>query len=240
MGRVDVMAKRFWADVTLDSDDDGHFIRLDGRALKTPGKRPVRVPSAAIAAQLKHEWDAVPAAEDGEIDPTTMPVTRLANVASERVADRRDALIGEARNYAGTDLLSYRAPDPVEYVARQAAAWNPWLDWAAERGVRLETTDAIRAVDQPDASLDAVAEYARDLSDFALTLFVHLVAVYGSAVLAMAVMEGALPPEDAFDLSRLEELHREEIWGRDEEAFAARLALRTETATLGGLAAILD
>lgn len=230
------MAKRFYTDVTLDNDPDGHFVRLDGRPLKTPGKRPLRVPSAAIAAQLKAEWDAVPPATDGDINPSVMPVTRLANVASENVTDRRDDLIAEARTYAGTDLLSYRAPDPVDYVARQAKAWNPWIDWAAARGVTLKTTDAIRAIDQDAASLDAVADFARPLSDFALTLFVHLVAVKGSAVLAMAVMDGALEPGDAFDLSRIDEIYRAEVWGVDDDDEAVRLALRAETVTLGALA----
>ncbi|MGB6230505.1 MAG: hypothetical protein WBF53_10305, partial [Litorimonas sp.] len=112
--------------------------------------------------------------------------------------------------------------------------------WAAERGVRLDSTDAIRAVDQPEASLDAVESFADSLSDFALTLFVHLTAVYGSAVLAMAVMEGALDPGEAFDLSRLDELYRAEIWGVDEDDERVRLALRAETETLGALAGELD
>jgi chaperone required for assembly of F1-ATPase len=229
------MAKRFYTDVTVDSDADGHFVRLDGRELKTPGKRPIRVPSAAIAEHLKREWDAVPAATDGDIDPTVMPVTRLSNVASEGVTERRADLVTEARNYAGTDLLSYRAPDPEEYVERQAAAWNPWLDWASARGITLATTDSLLAVEQPEASLDAVAAYADGLGDFALILFVHLVAVYGSAVLAMAVMDGALDAEEAFDLSRLDELYRAEIWGADEDDEAVRTALRAETGILGGL-----
>ncbi|MGB6229143.1 MAG: ATP12 family protein, partial [Litorimonas sp.] len=87
------MAKRFYTDVTLDSDVDGHFVRLDERELKTPGKRRLRVPSAAIAMKIKREWDAVPPAAEGDIDPTIMPVTRLANVASGGVADRRAALV---------------------------------------------------------------------------------------------------------------------------------------------------
>ena len=230
------MAKRFWDAVTLDSDAGGHFIRLDGRELKTPNKKAVRVPSVGVACKLKAEWEAVPRALDGDIDPAVMPVTRLANVAGEGAEARRDALVAEARAYAGTDLLSYRAPDPAEYVARQAAAWDPWLDWARGRGVDLATTHAILAIDQPQGSLDAVGAYADGLSGFALTLFVHLTAVYGSAVLAMAVMDGALDPGEAFDLSRLDELYREEIRGVDEEAETARNALRAETVTLGSIA----
>ena len=233
------MAKRFYESVYVDQDCDGYFVRLDGRELKTPGKRPIRVPSAFIAEQIKAEWDAVPPATEGDIDPTKMPVTRLSNVASEGVADRRHDLIAEAQNYASTDLLSYRAPEPEDFVARQAAAWNPWIEWAAERGFALETTDAIRAIEQPQDSLDAVARYAEKLPDFALTLFVHLVAVYGSTLLAMAVMEQALSPGDAFDLSRIDEMYRAEIWGVDEDDERVRQALRVETETLGGLAANL-
>ena len=230
------MAKRFWTDVTLDSDEAGHFVRLDGRELKTPNKNPVRVPSEAVAAKLKAEWDAVPLAVDGDIDPTAMPVTRLSNVASEMDVARMASLADEARSYAGTDLLSYRTPDPAEYVARQSAAWDPWLDWARERGVDLKTTDSLIAVEQPAASLDAVAAYARGLPGYSLTLFAHLVAVYGSAVLAMAVMEGELDPGEAFDLSVMDELYRDEVWGVDEDAAEKRAALRAETVTLGALA----
>ncbi len=230
------MAKRFWTDVTLDQDGGGHFIRLDGRALKTPNKMDLRVPTAAIATKLKAEWDAVPPATDGDIDPSTMPVTRLANVASEGAAVRRQDLVSEVQSYASTDLLCYRAPDPSEFVARQAAAWDPWLNWAAKRGIKLATTQAILAIPQEEESLAAVAQYADGLGGFALTLYVHLTAVYGSAILAMAVMEKALVPETAFDLSRLDELYREEVWGVDEEAATQRDALRQETMTLGTLA----
>lgn len=233
------MAKRFYKDVTLDQDEGGHFIRLDGRELKTPSKKAIRVPSADIAKQIKSEWDAVPAAEDGEIDPTIMPVTRLANVVSEGVEGRREALIAEARNYAGTDLLSYRAPDPAEFVARQSAAWDPWIEWAKKRGIKLETTDSIRAIDQSEDSLDAVATYAQSLPNFSLVLFLHLTAVYGSAILAMAVMEQALPPGEAFDLSRIDELYRAEIWGTDEDDERVRAALKEETIILGGLAPLI-
>ena len=40
--------------------------------------------------------------------------------------------------YGGTDLLCYRAEAPEELVRRQAEAWDPLLDWAADRyGARL-------------------------------------------------------------------------------------------------------
>lgn len=230
------MAKRFWTETTIDADAEGHFVRLDGRALKTPGKRPIRVPSAAIAASIRDEWDAVPLAVDGNIDPQVMPVTRLANVASEGAAERRGDLIAEVRSYAGTDLLCYRAPEPDSLTQRQDALWGPWLDWAAARDIQLETTRSLLPIAQPEASLDAVAEMARGHDTFALTLLTHLTAVYGSAILALAVMSHALDAGEAFDISRVDELHREAVWGVDEDAKAVRDALRAETVILGKLA----
>lgn len=226
------MAKRFYKQAKAVETEGGFAVELDGRPLKTPGKKPLRVPNEAIATLTAEEWNAV----EDEIDPTLMPVTRLANVACESLPERRDDLIREIRNYAGTDLLSYRAPDPAEYVTRQADAWDPWTEWAAMRGIRLETTDALMAIDQPQDSLDAVAHAASKLPDFKLTLLAHLTAVYGSAVLALAVTEQALEPDKAFDLSRLDEIYRAEIWGMDEEDEQQRNALRAETITLGNLA----
>ncbi len=230
------MAKRFWTDTTTDADDDGHFVRLDGRELKTPGKRPIRVPSAAIATLIRDEWDAVPLAVIGDIDPQVMPITRLANVASEGAEERRDDLVAEVRSYSGTDLLCYRAPEPEALTQRQDALWGPWLDWASNRGIRLDTTTSLLPIAQPEPSLDAVAALARGYGTFALTLLTHLTAVYGSAILALAVMDRALDPGEAFDISRVDELHREAVWGVDEDARDVRDALRAETVILGGLA----
>ena len=225
------MTKRFYSQADVAEDGDGFTVELDGRPLKTPGKQLLRVPSRGIAGLIAQEWNDV----KDEIDPMLMPVTRLANVASESLPDRREDLIRDIRQFAGTDLLSYRAPDPSDYIARQSKAWDPWLRWAKDRGVDLRTTNAVMAIDQPDDSLDKVAERAAAHSDFALTLLAHLTAVYGSAVLALAVMARDLPPGEAFDLSRLDETYRAEIWGLDEEDAAQRDALRRETVTLGRL-----
>ena len=200
---------------------------LDGRALKTPGKLALSAPHETIAQLIAAEWEA----QEGEINPAAMPITRLLNVATERTPDNRDELITEARQYAGSDLLCYRAPQPKDLTARQAELWSPWLDWAGERGVELISVEGITATEQPAASLDAMADYAASLTDIALTLFVHFTAVFGSAVLAMAVMEGALTAGDALDLSRLDEQFQIEIWGEDEEA-----KLRTENITRDVLA----
>lgn len=215
-------AKRFYKSVDVTQVETGYGVTLDGRRLKTPGKNPLWVSKQHIAELIAREWDA----QQDDIRPETMPVTRLVNVSIELTPDNRDKLVAEARKYAGTDLLCYRASEPVSLSNRQKEQWDPVLDWARDRNIGLETTQSVLAIDQSEESLDKVAEFAAGLNDLDLTLMVHLTAVFGSAILAMAVIERHLSASQAFDLSRLDNLYQIEQWGEDEEAaeIAANLA----------------
>ena len=217
-------AKRFYKDVTTTSANGGWLVQLDGRTLKTPGKITLLVSCETAAQLIAAEWDA----QLEYIRPELMPVTRLLNVAVEQTPENRSALIAEARKYAGTDVLCYREGEVRLFAEEQALKWDPILDWAAEQGVTLKITDSLMAVEQDDTALDAVADFARGLDNMHLTLFVHLVAVFGSAVLAMAVLKGYLTGEAAFDLSRLDELWQIKYWGEDEEAKERIDGIRTE------------
>ncbi len=221
-------AKRFYKKVDIAELETGWGVSLDGRTLKTPGKQALIVRSAHLAQLIAREWDE----QIDTIKPETMPVTRLANVSIELAPHNRDKLVGEVRRYAGTDLLSYRSESPLDLKERQAAEWDPVMDWAKSRGVNLKTTDAVLAIEQDKVSLDKVANYASQLDDTDLTLMVHLTAVFGSAVLAMATMEKHLSGLQAFDLSRLDNLYQIEQWGEDEEAAEIAAALKAEVEAL--------
>ena len=227
--------KRFYKAVTVGEKDGKWAVLLDGMQLRTPGKVKLSVPSEALAEVIAGEWEA----QTEVINPSTMPVTRLTNVALEQTVKRRDDLVAEARRYAETDLISYRAPQPRILKERQAASWDVWKSWAAEQGVKLKSTETLDAIDQPTESLKQVESYAMGLSDLKLTLFVHLVAVYGSVVLAMAVMKEAISAEAAFDLSRVDADYQIELWGEDEEQAEITANLRAETKILGDLVSLL-
>ena len=62
---------------------------------------------------------------------------------------------------------------------------------------------------------------------------VYAAALYGSALLAMAVCEGVLPAEEAFEMSKLDEAWQASRWGEDEEAAAATEAKREEARAIG-------
>lgn len=224
-------AKRFYKEVAVTAQADGYVVTLDGRVLKTPKKHPLMMKLERRAALVAAEWDA----QIDEINPNLMPCTRLMNVACEQTPSRRDDLIAEARRYAETDLLCYRAASPADLSARQAEQWDPILQWAETLGISLKVAAGIMAISQDASALEGLAHKAREFDDVDLTLLVHFISVYGSAILGLAVMKKHLTASQAFELSRLDETYQIEQWGEDEEAKARTEYIRRETLALAEL-----
>ncbi|MBN8631290.1 MAG: ATPase [Rhodobacterales bacterium] len=220
-------AKRFWKDATVVPADGGFTVHLDGRPVRTPLKAPLVLPTRSLAEEVAAEWQA----QEGRIDPETMPFTRTANSAIDKVAPQRAEVAEMLAAYGASDLLCYRAEGPDELVARQAAAWDPLLQWAAQQlGAGLVTTVGVMHVDQPYDSLESLSARVEALTPFQLSAFHDLVAISGSLVLALAVAEGRLSAEEAWDLSRIDESWQIALWGEDEEA--AEIAARKHAAFL--------
>jgi len=214
--------RRFYGQATAASLGDGFTVHLDGRAVRTPGKRPLVLPTRPLAAAIADEWQA-----QGEtVDPETMPLMRLAATAIDRTAERPDEVAAEIAGYGVTDLLCYRAPHPAALRARQDAGWQPWLDWLARRhGISLAVTDGIMAVSQPDVAAGRFRSILKALSPMRLTAAAMLTQTTGSLVLALAVTEGELVAEEAFGLSQIDEHFQAEQWGEDAEAAERRARL---------------
>ena len=214
-------AKRFWTETRVEEVDGGFTIRLDGRPVKTPAKILLIVPTRAMADQIAAEWDA----QQGKIDPRTMPWTRSANAALDKVATQFAEVAGLLAAYGDTDLLCYRAEGPAELVLRQTEGWDPLLEWSATaQDAPLKAIVGIMHVEQPAESLARLTARINQMTAFQLTGFHDLVAISGSLVLALAVADQRLPAEEAWRLSRLDEHWQAEVWGRDEEAEALEAA----------------
>ncbi|RYY36816.1 MAG: ATPase, partial [Sphingomonadales bacterium] len=117
--------KRFWKDVTLAE----RGIALDGKPVRTPRRAALTLPSDALAEAVADEWRGV----GDTVDPRAMPLTGLANAAIDIVAADPPAFAAGLAAYGESDLLCYRAELPAPLVERQAAAWDPLLDWARGR-----------------------------------------------------------------------------------------------------------
>lgn len=210
-------AKRFWKAASVEEAEAGYTVTLDGRAVKTPAKRPLHVPTRAMAHAIAQEWDA----QHEIINPNTMPVTKTANAAIDKVAVQHAEVAEMLAAYGDSDLLCYRADAPEELVARQAEQWDPMLDWAAETlGARLLTRTGVMHLPQDPAALEVLSRRTHALNPFELAAFHDLVSLSGSLVLGFAASMDARPADTLWDLSRLDEQWQEEMWGEDEDATA--------------------
>jgi chaperone required for assembly of F1-ATPase len=214
-------AKRFWRKAEVVPAQGGFAVQLDGRGVKTPAKTPLILPSETLAQLIAAEWQA----QSGLVQPETMPLTRRANSALDKVAPNRAAVIDEMARYGASDLLCYRAEAPVELAARQAAAWQHWLDWAAQSlNAPLRVTAGIVPIDQPPASLAALQGHIAQFDNFALAGLHDLVSITGSLVLGLAMAKGQLTADQGFALSRIDEAWQAEHWGTDADAAALESA----------------
>lgn len=213
--------KRFWKAATVAEADGGFTILLDARPVRTPAKAPLTLPTRAMADAVAAEWDA----QEKEVDPRTMPVTRGANAAIDKVATQRAEVVALLAEYGDSDLLCYRAVGPAELIAQQAAGWDPMLDWAAEvLGARLFVGEGVMHVAQRPEALERLQAELDQLDEFALAAAHDLISVSGSLILALAVMKDKITPDDAWSLSRIDEAWQIAQWGEDEEAAAMEAA----------------
>lgn len=207
--------KRFWNAATVEQTDDGFAVLLDGRSVKTPAKAGLIVPSKALAEKIASEWDA----QEGDVNPEIMPFTRAANAAIDKVTLQFVEVADLIAAYGENDLLCYRAATPQELVDRQAAAWDPILDWANDvYGVRLATGQGVMHIAQPPSAIERLTQEVHALSPFQLTAFHDLVSLTGSLVLGFAIVNNRLGADAAWDVSRIDEIWQAEHWGQDEEA----------------------
>jgi len=219
--------KRFYTAVTTSSDPGGHIVLLDGRPIRTPGRRRLALPTPALALAVAAEWRAQGAA----ICPESMGVTRLCTTVADRLPERRADAIAEIQGYAEADLLCYRTASPAELAERQATNWQPWIDWAAQRfDAPLMVTTAIVPLPQPRTSLEALRQATSLLDDWRLLGLHATTRLTGSIVLGLALLRGELDPAVAFDLTCLEELFEIEHWGLEVEQARRHAALRADLA----------
>lgn len=218
--------KRFYKDVTVSAAP--FQILLDGRAVKTPMKNALVLPTAALAEALAEEWRG----QGDDILPGSMALTKLANTAIDRVAAMREDVIGQVMAFAN-DTLCYRAASPEELAARQAGEFDPVLAWASERyGVRFETRTGIVHFSQSAQTLAALRAAVAAYDDFTLTALHSSASLLTSLVLALALAEGRLSGGEAFAISQLDERYQAERWGEDNEAVLRSQALVGELLTI--------
>jgi chaperone required for assembly of F1-ATPase len=213
------LPRRFYKHAAAAPHESGLALFLDGKVVKTPGRRALVVTSATVAEALADEWER----QGDRIDPSTMPLTRIVNAAIDHVAEATQAVRAEIVKYAGSDLICYRAEAPPRLVAAQNAAWDPLVVWAREAlGAPLMLAAGVMHVPQPDVASAAIARAVAVYGGLELAALSTVTTVTGSAVIALAVARGRLTAVEAWAAALVDEEWQISQWGRDELAMAAR------------------
>lgn len=209
--------KRFYSAASVVAKN-GHFtVELDGRPVLSPGRSPLDLKMQAVADSVAMEWNT----QSDEIVPESMPMTRFANTAIDRIRPRRDAVTNEIAAYAGTDLLCYRVEEPKDLAERQSFTWQPLLDWsAAHYGATLRVTEGVIPIKQDPEALAMLHAQVAACDEFALSGLHSLTSATGSLVIALAVLEGRIEPEEAAAASLIDETFQAEQWGEEPESIA--------------------
>jgi chaperone required for assembly of F1-ATPase len=204
--------RRFWKEVSLEQSTFGYAVRLDGRPVRTPTRNELALPTKKLADAVVAEWEAV----DKTIDPAQMPMTGFANAAIDHIGADRDGFVTTIAAYGETDLFCYRAAADEPLGERQAAVWDPWLDWARGRyDVSFVIVEGIMHQPQPEATLAKLRTAVATRGTFELAAMAKLAHLSGSLVATLAVVERAGEAQDIWSAACLDELWQEQYWGAD-------------------------
>ncbi len=213
------LPQRFYKKAEVVKSPNGFTVELDGRSIKTPAKNLMEVESEAVAAAIANEWQA----QAEFIDLETMYSAKVANTAIDRIAPNPDGVIAEIADYAGSDLLCYRALEPTSLVECQNDNWDPVLEWLDKtHQCRLVCIGGVMHQPQPVEAIEVLAANLRARSAIMLAAMHNMTTLTGSAVLALAVADGHLKAQKAWACAHVDEDWQIEQWGHDEDAAAHR------------------
>jgi len=217
---------RFYKEAGVIERDGLFHVALDGKTARTPARKPLAVTSRPVAEALAAEWQA----QSERIDPAQMPLTRLVNSALDGVEDQQEAVRAEIVRYAGSDALCYRAGEPEALVERQNLVWQPILGEVETLiGARFLLAEGIVFAEQPEGTLAAIARQVEEIpAPLALAGAHNVMTLTGSAILTLALANGQIDPDAAWDAAHLDEDYQIGIWGQDEEAAERRIIRRRE------------
>lgn len=220
---------RFYEAASVNPSDHGFQVLLDSKPVRTPARHLLAAPIQELAEGIAAEWNA----QEKVIDPSTMPLTRLANSIIDGVAVAPAAVAAEIEKYLGTDMLFYRASDPEGLVDRQRRHWDPIVEWARDAlGARFLLAEGVMHVQQPAEAMTvarAMIPTAEQASDrWRLGAMNVATTLTGSALLALALAAGRVTPDEIWTAAHVDEDWNMHLWGRDELAMQRRRERRKE------------
>lgn len=223
-GSRPVLRKRFYEQASVVEEGTAFAVLLDGKPVKTPARRALAAPVRTLADAMAQEWNA----QQEFIDPSKMPLTRLANVVIDAIAENPAPVADEVAKYLGSDLLCYRAEAPAALIALQAKAWDPVIEWARdELGARFVLIAGVVYAAQPGETIDvarkAIPTDPNSLKEiWRLGAVASITTLTGSGLLALALAHHRIDVDAAWAAAHVDEDWQMDYWGRDDVALDRR------------------
>ena len=209
------LPKRFYKSVAVT---ETLGIALDGKAVKTPLKAPLILPNRALAEAVAAEWEA----QIEVINPHAMPLTKLANTAIDRAVAEKSKIAAEILEFAGSDMVCYRAESPEGLVLRQTTHWDPIIAWArADLKASFVTVSTMTHKRQSTHALRALEGHITVLDPFSFVAVHNLTTLTGSALLAMMAATGSMSADAAWLAANVDEDWQIETWGKTQKPWRA-------------------
>lgn len=207
--------RRFYRVVGVEAAPLGFRVLLDGRVLKTPQRRPLVLPSEALALAVAAEWDAQTDPRRG-IQPAAMPLTTLATTALDLVAADPKAVCRTCLGYLATDSALFLAPaEEPALLRRQEELLGPFVRWAErEFEIRLGVSrGSHRRIEHPKETVARLAGVVGGMDVLALACLQSATAESKSLLVALALLFRAADLEACLAAARLEEEFQIGLWG---------------------------
>lgn len=190
------------------------IIMLDDKQLKTPAGKNIILPTKPLANALCKTW------QDQKQEIVALPLMRLVNTAFDGVAIDKQAVKEDIIRFAICDMLYYRATSPQTLVQQQKIMWDPWIDYMENLlGTQLEIGEGIKPIKQNKKTIAAFNFHIGNINEPLLLASMHVAtSLTGSAILALAIYNGKLECNKAWQIAHIDEDFNRQQWGEDKQA----------------------
>jgi chaperone required for assembly of F1-ATPase len=158
-----------------------------------------------------------------------MSLTETQNYVAQNTAE----VVALLSEFAQTDVLLFWHPK-AEINAVQQQNWQPVLD-KINRSLNsvFKSSSGINILPQNKTSAQIFAQALKGLPINDLTAVYVAALNLKSPLLAYALAQKIITPDEAFSLAFLEELYQNKEWGEDAEALQRRAQIKAEIKQVG-------
>lgn len=218
--------KKFWETIEIKKVSSKEFyILLDNKKLKTPLKKELTLSNHLMAKEVLKEWDQ----RSDIINTDDLVFYGLLSTAIDRVREEKNSYINDIINFIDTDLICYRADNPIDLVSHQNKYWDPIISLTEKYvNTKINVFKGVIPSQQNSKVHHEIKNLIVELSDVQISVLHRITNLIGSVFLSLCIIKKDLTNKQAFELSFLDELWQAENWGYEEDASAKRKKIKNE------------